>query len=76
MLGDAPLDALTQASPRGMRRAMLNAFGNARIDRRHRVEARDIQLDRASRAGKRSASEKPLIVKLPKTPRKPVIFDI
>jgi ATP-dependent Lon protease len=48
-LGDAPLDALTQASPRGMRRAMLNAFGNARIDGRHRVEARDIQLDRHSR---------------------------
>ncbi|SAK38981.1 ATPase [Caballeronia fortuita] len=48
-LGDAPLDALTQASPRGMRRAMLNAFGNARIDGRHRVEARDIQIDRNSR---------------------------
>lgn len=48
-LGDAPLDALTQASPCGMRRAMLNAFGNARIDGRHRVEAPDIQLDRQSR---------------------------
>ena len=48
-LGDAPLEALTQASPRGMRRAMLNAFGNARIDQRHQVEARDIQLDRNSR---------------------------
>ncbi|SAK95245.1 ATPase [Caballeronia hypogeia] len=48
-LGDAPLDAITQASPRGMRRAMLNAFGNARIDGRHQVEARDIQLDRNSR---------------------------
>ena len=48
-LGDAPLEALTQASPRGMRRAMLNAFGNARIDQRHHVEARDIQLDRNSR---------------------------
>ncbi|WP_250519804.1 AAA family ATPase [Caballeronia sp. NCTM1] len=45
-LGDAPLDALTQASPRGMRRAMLNAFGNARIDGRHHVEARDVQIDR------------------------------
>jgi ATP-dependent Lon protease len=32
-----------------MRRAMLNAFGNARIDGRHHVEARDIQLDRQSR---------------------------
>jgi ATP-dependent Lon protease len=28
---------------------MLNAFGNARIDQRHHVEARDIQLDRNSR---------------------------
>jgi ATP-dependent Lon protease len=48
-LGDAALDALTQASPRGMRRAMLNAFGNARIDDRHRVEARDVVIDRNSR---------------------------
>ncbi|MDR5777841.1 AAA family ATPase [Caballeronia sp. LZ065] len=47
-LGDAPLEALSRASPRGMRRAMLNAFGNARIDGRHHVEARDIQLDRHS----------------------------
>jgi ATP-dependent Lon protease len=48
-LGDAPLDALTQASPRGMRRAMLNAFGNARIADRHQVEARDVVIDRNSR---------------------------
>jgi ATP-dependent Lon protease len=48
-LGDALLDALTQASPRGMRRAMLNAFGNARIDGRHHVEARDVVIDRNSR---------------------------
>jgi ATP-dependent Lon protease len=48
-LGDGPLDALTKASPRAMRRAMLNAFGNARIDGRHQVEARDIQIDNNSR---------------------------
>jgi ATP-dependent Lon protease len=48
-LGDAPLDALTQASPRGMRRAMLNAFGNARIGGRHHVEAGDVVIDRNSR---------------------------
>ncbi len=48
-LSDAPLDALTRALPHGMRRAMLNAFGNARIDGRHRVEARDIVIDRQSR---------------------------
>jgi ATP-dependent Lon protease len=48
-LGDAPLDALTKASPRAMRRAMLNAFGNARIGGRHHVEAGDIQIDLHSR---------------------------
>ena len=48
-LGDAPLDALTQASPRAMRRAMLNAFGNARIDNRHEVQARDIELGNGGR---------------------------
>jgi ATP-dependent Lon protease len=48
-LGDAPLDALTKASPRAMRRAMLNAFGNARIGGRHHVEAGDIQIDTHSR---------------------------
>lgn len=48
-LGDAPLDALTKASPRAMRRAMLNAFGNARIGGRHHVEAGDIQVDPHSR---------------------------
>ena len=39
-----PLDALTMASPATMRRAMLNAFGNARIDNRHEVQAKDIEL--------------------------------
>jgi ATP-dependent Lon protease len=48
-LGDAPLDALTKASPREMRRAMLNAFGNARIDNRHEVQAKDIELANGSR---------------------------
>ena len=48
-LGDAPLDALTKASPRAMRRAMLNAFGNARIDNRHEVQARDIEFGNDSR---------------------------
>src|SRR6201996_9614871 len=48
-LGDGPLDVLTKASPRGMRRAMLNAFGNARIDGRHEVQAKDIELDNHSR---------------------------
>lgn len=48
-LGDAPLDALTKASPRLMRRAMLNAFGNARIDNRHEVQAKDIELANSSR---------------------------
>jgi ATP-dependent Lon protease len=48
-LGDAPLDALAKASPRAMRRAMLNAFGNARLDGRHEVQAKDIELDQHAR---------------------------
>ncbi|MFX1735634.1 AAA family ATPase [Paraburkholderia sp. A1RI_3L] len=49
VLGDDPLDALAKASPREMRRAILNAFGTARIDGRHEVQARDVRLDYGSR---------------------------
>jgi ATP-dependent Lon protease len=45
LLGDAALDALKLASPREMRRAMLNGFGAARIAGRDRIEASDIRLD-------------------------------
>ncbi|MFM0740097.1 AAA family ATPase [Paraburkholderia xenovorans] len=48
-LGDATLDALKAASPREMRRAILNGFGSARIDGRDRVEAGDIRLDYGNR---------------------------
>ncbi len=48
-LGDAPVDALTRGSPRTMRRAILNAFGNARIDNRHEVQAKDIEMGSGTR---------------------------
>jgi len=48
-LGDDALDALTQASPRDMRRAILQGFGAARIDGRDAIRADDIRLDRSTR---------------------------
>jgi ATP-dependent Lon protease len=49
VLGDDALDALMRASPREMRRAILNGFGAARIDGRDHVEAGDIRLDYGNR---------------------------
>ncbi|HEX7934686.1 MAG TPA: AAA family ATPase [Paraburkholderia sp.] len=49
LLGDDALDALKHASPREMRRAILNGFGAARIDGRDRIGAVDIRLDHGSR---------------------------
>ncbi|MFM0059696.1 AAA family ATPase [Paraburkholderia phytofirmans] len=49
VLGDDALDALMRASPREMRRAILNGFGAARIDGRNHVEAGDIRLDHGNR---------------------------
>jgi ATP-dependent Lon protease len=48
-LGDAALDALKHASPREMRRAILNGFGAARIDGRDWIGADDIRLDYGNR---------------------------
>jgi ATP-dependent Lon protease len=48
-LGDLTLDALTRASPREMRRAILNGFGAARISGRDHIAADDIRLDHAAR---------------------------
>jgi ATP-dependent Lon protease len=48
-LGEAALDALKPASPREMRRAILNGFGAARIDGRDWIDATDIRLDFGSR---------------------------
>ena len=48
-LGDAALDALKHASPREMRRAILNGFGAARIDGRDWIGADDISLDYGNR---------------------------
>ena len=36
------LDALAALAPREMRRALVTAFGNARLDGRYRIEADDL----------------------------------
>jgi ATP-dependent Lon protease len=48
-LGAAALDALKHASPREMRRAILNGFGAARIGGRDWIGADDIRLDYGNR---------------------------
>jgi ATP-dependent Lon protease len=48
-LGDDALDALKNASPREMRRAILNGFGAARIDGRDEIGGGDIRLDFGNR---------------------------
>jgi ATP-dependent Lon protease len=48
-LGEPALDALKIASPRVMRRAILNGFGAARIDGRNEIAAGDIRLDYGNR---------------------------
>ncbi|WJF90188.1 AAA family ATPase [Paraburkholderia bonniea] len=48
-LGDSALDVLIQASPRTMRRALLNGFGAARIASRDAISADDIRLDSGAR---------------------------
>jgi ATP-dependent Lon protease len=46
---DAVLERLATLKPREMRRAILGAFGNAKIDGRHEVDERDIQDARGAR---------------------------
>ncbi|MGH8777482.1 AAA family ATPase [Paraburkholderia sp.] len=48
-LADSTLDALIQASPREMRRAILNGFGAARIANHEQIEPDDIRLDYGTR---------------------------
>lgn len=48
-LGDAPLDALSKLSPREMRRAILNGFGNARLAGRDAVSTADVVLERRAK---------------------------
>ena len=36
------LDSLATMAPRGMCRALVTAFGNARLDNRHRIKADDL----------------------------------
>jgi ATP-dependent Lon protease len=48
--GAAVLDAMSELAPRDMRRAWMTAFGNAKLDRRERVEVRDLPEASARRA--------------------------
>ncbi|CAB3752897.1 AAA family ATPase [Paraburkholderia humisilvae] len=48
-LCESALEQLQRASPREMRRAILNGFGAARIDGRDEIEAGDIRLDYQTR---------------------------
>jgi len=48
-LGDAALDTLQRATPREMRRVILNGFGAARIDGRDEIAAVDLKLDHNAR---------------------------
>jgi ATP-dependent Lon protease len=48
-LADDTLDALAQASPRDMRRAILNGFGAARVAGRDHVSPGDIRLEHGTR---------------------------
>jgi ATP-dependent Lon protease len=45
----AVLDKLAALGPREMRRAILGAFGNAKIDGRHEIEERDVVDSRSAR---------------------------
>ena len=47
---DEVLDAMSEMAPREMRRAWMTAFGNAKLDRRERVETRDLPEMRSRRA--------------------------
>ncbi|HEY2927589.1 AAA family ATPase [Piscinibacter sp.] len=46
---DAVLEAMSELAPREMRRAWMNAFGNAKLDRRFTVEVRDLPDPHAKR---------------------------
>jgi ATP-dependent Lon protease len=49
--GESVLDRMAELAPRDMRRAWMTAFGNARLDRRERIEPAD--LPTANGTGKR-----------------------
>ncbi len=48
-LEDDTLDRIATVAPREMRRALIGAFGNAKLARHERIEADDIELDRSAR---------------------------
>jgi ATP-dependent Lon protease len=47
--GNDVLDAMSEMAPREMRRAWMTAFGNAKLDRRSRIEVRDLPETRGKR---------------------------
>ncbi|MEW6694653.1 Lon protease [Tepidimonas thermarum] len=47
--GDDVLDQLAALAPREMRRALMTAFGNARLERRERIEPRDLPASGSTR---------------------------
>jgi len=51
-LDDAVLDRLTSIAPREMRRALVGAFGNAKLAGRSEIEAADLPTDRSLRRQK------------------------
>ncbi len=49
-LGEAVLEAMSSMAPREMRRALMTAFGNAKLDGRDAVEVRDLPAGVSKRA--------------------------
>lgn len=49
-LGEAVLEAMSSMAPREMRRALMTAFGNAKLDGRDAVEVRDLPVGSAKKA--------------------------
>lgn len=47
--GEAVLDLLAETPPRDMRKILIDAFGNARLERRSRLAARDLDTGKATR---------------------------
>jgi ATP-dependent Lon protease len=47
--GSDVLDAMSDLAPREMRRAWMTAFGNAKLDRRERIDVRDLPGQRGKR---------------------------
>lgn len=51
-LSDAVVDRLAEIAPREMRRALMGAFGNAKLAKRDELTTADLQLDRSVKRGR------------------------